>query len=53
MGGRCAGRVQNAPRHRLSVTSVSSPNGVIQRCYHTKEKSFADSCVYPVLAIAD
>ena len=33
-------RVQNAPRHRLSVTSVSSPNGVIQRCYHTTKKRF-------------
>ena len=33
-----SGRVQNAPRHRLSVPSVSSPNGVIQRLNHTTKK---------------
>ena len=41
-GGRrtAVGRVQNAPRRRLAVTSVASPNGVLQRFNHTTKKKF-------------
>ena len=44
-GGRrtAAGRVQNAPRRRLAVASVASPNGVLQRFNHTTKRSFAVS----------
>ena len=43
MGSRGAGRVQNAPRRRLAVASVASPNGVLQRFNHTTKRSFAVS----------
>ena len=44
-GGRrtAVGRVQNAPRRRLAVASVASPNGVLQRSNHTTKRSFAVS----------
>ena len=43
VGSRGAGRVQNAPRRRLAVASVASPNGVLQRFNHTTKRSFAVS----------
>ena len=37
---RCVGSRGAAPRRRLAVASVASPNGVLQRFNHTTKKKF-------------